>query len=510
VPKLSETHKAFVILAVGALVAIGGGVGAYVWSGKVKEVEEKIAAAQTKYDANEKEIAKIDGLKKEVVAYHTIVRQNSQILPTDAELTTFLRWISNLDKETGVTLKSVPNYVLQSNVKGGVQGITRIPMTMQVSGSTRAFLRFLNELEKYERLVSVVDFRFSPGDEKDAQGGEVEHDVAVKFEIYRYDAKTQGVDLDKIIRQGEFDDLRNNDPTVKKILQEKGRPVRIERYQLLPGRDARRDPFIDPRRRIGPSSANANESDPSKQDEAILEVLGVQLEKAQSYFESFKLADQRSDYLLQAANRRLFEQARAELEENLRRVAAKPLTSRQHQDRYSNEIDRPYRALAEQANRLFSVGPSGPEGGTGPRLTVAIAADTLRRMRDHAQAREWEKCLEQSLNLEQLVKDAKDRIDEGARAPLAELRLLAERAQAQTVLAKKGFKVQGIVKMPHSSAIIVNDKTYFQGKKLDAETIFLRVTDEGAILFTVGGKEADYVPEKPKLIPMDKASLGQE
>jgi Tfp pilus assembly protein PilO len=510
VPKLNETQKAILILSVGAVLAIGGGVGAYSTHGEIQAVEEEITKAGEQYKKNDIEIKKIDALKREVVAYQSIVRQNAQILPTDAELTIFLRFLASLDKDTGVTLRSVPNYTPQTSARGGIAGITRIPMSLQLSGSTRAFLRFLNEMERYDRLVSVTDFRFSPGDEKDAQGGEIEHDVTVKFEIYRYDPKAAGKDLAEILRPSEIEDLRANDPAVKKILAEKSKPARIEKYQLLPGRDGRRDPFVDPRRRVGPGvGPDRGDQDPAKAEEALLEVLGVQLERARNCLDTYKLAKQRGDYLLMAANKRLFEQARGELEENLRRVTAKPFSNRQMQDRYATEIDRPYRALVEEANLEFGPG-EGPGGGKGLQVSLVLVRGALKDMHDLIGARDWDKAHEKLLNVEQLVKDAKDNVEEPARAPLAELRKLGLRAQNQAAFAKKPLKFQGFVRMPGKSAVILDGKTYMQGDRLDADTVFLGVSDDGRVLFTLQGNEVDFVPEKPKLIPMNKAMLGRE
>src|SRR5688572_31129044 len=128
-------------LGVGALVAIGFGVLIYFDLEQKKKYEEETAGFQAQKATNDAKIAKIPGLEKDLVAYKRIVLDNSKILPTEDEIHAFARDVSALEKELGFTMKSVPVYKPEQWPK--VASITKIPLKMQITASSRAFLRFL-------------------------------------------------------------------------------------------------------------------------------------------------------------------------------------------------------------------------------------------------------------------------------------------------------------------------------------------------------------------------------
>ena len=124
--KLSDNQKSLITFGVGGLLAIGFGVLIYFDLGAVKEMETQIEGERANKTANEAEIAKIPGLEKELVAYKRIVTDNAKILPTDDDIHTFLRDLSNLEKDLGFTIRQVPQYKLDAYK--GVGLITRIPL----------------------------------------------------------------------------------------------------------------------------------------------------------------------------------------------------------------------------------------------------------------------------------------------------------------------------------------------------------------------------------------------
>jgi Tfp pilus assembly protein PilO len=509
--KLTETQKSLAIFAGGVVLAIACGVGIYFDLGTIEELDQKILAQQKLRGDNQKEIDKIPSLEKDLVAYKKIVTDNAKILPTEADINAFIRDLSTLEKESGISILTLPTYNPITTKEDS--SITRFPMKMSIKASTRSFLRFLSQLEGRERLVSVTDFRINPGTEDTKTiGQDLEHDVTMNFDLYRYDPtkgrdpKTFPIKTDKELQLLESKD-------VKDIVANKGRPANLERYQLLPGRDNRRDIFVDPRRRTVSSKTGPDGDNIRTQEETVLESLKIKLEHCRIELDSYRNAEQSKDFLRMAATKRSFAKSREELEEDLRKVqsSSPEFKSRDLQDRYLAEVKRPYELLMKEAD--FITPGTGPGG---PKFTETMAEGMRKDLQEKMDKRMFREAAESWNGVDSFARDSgKTGIEEAAKPHIDAMRVMGEHAQFQAMLAEKKIVVQGVIRMERGSAAILNGKTLFPGKNFDKDTVFVRV-DEGPkgegdrLIFKIQGHEVDLVQSRPQLLGADKALLGQD
>ena len=509
--KLTDNQKSMLTLGVGALAAIGFGVLIYFDLEQKKEYEEQTAQFQAQKATNDAKIAKIPGLEKDLVAYKRIVLDNSKILPTEDEIHAFARDVSALEKELGFTMKSVPVYKPEQWPK--VASITKIPLKMQISASSRAFLRFLNILENRDRLVSVTDFKINPSPDEPRPGQELEHEVSLSFDLYRYDPKA-GPQGAFPISDAKFDTLLGS-KEVKDILAAKGKPASLERYQLLPGRDNRRDPFVDPRRRTDTTGAGSAEGKRGE-EETRIEALRLKLERLRLDLESYRNAEKEKDFLRMAASKRNFLQARQELEDEIRTISQQQpeFTSRDLQERYQSEVRQPYVRLMAEAQDLGT--EAGP-GGVTVKVTAEMAAGMRKDLEGLVAQRKFQEASEKWVGIESLVRDAftAKTVEDAARPHIDAMRQVGEHAKFQHILHSKKIDVQGVVRMEKSSAVIINGRTLFPGKAFDKDVRFVRV-DPGAkgeadrIVFSIDGHEVEYMQPKPALLQSERALLQQD
>lgn len=516
--RLTDNQKSLVILGGGLLFAVGFGILSYMHWGDLETVRTEIAAKEAEKKKNEEEIARARGLKNEFVAFGKIVADNAKILPTEEELNQFIRDLGELEKETGITIRVLPSYVSTKDKR--VDAVTRVPMKLQISATSRNFLRFLNMLENRERLVTVTDFRVNPSAEsvRGRAGQDLEHEISLSFDVYKFDPAATKDEKEPLVSDAERMQLLEQ-KEVKDILEKEGKPAFLERYQLLRAKESRRDLFVDPRRRTGTGAPGEKAEDLYNVEVIQLEKLRIFYEKSRLELDGFRVAEQSPDFLRRTAAKRAFLAAKDELEAEIKKVSGKTpeFQSRDLQDRYIVEVKRAYESLIADAADLI-----GPGGGIGPRdfsLTEEMAQGFRKDMQTLMDARKFAEALEKWVNVEALEREAGKRIDEPAKPHMAAIRKMGEHARHQVLFAQRKMDVQGVVRMRKRgeqgpgdtvSAVIINGRILFPGKNMDKDLVFRGVGEEGQLLFTLQGHEVDYLQPKPDLLATQRAILEQD
>lgn len=529
-PKLSDNQKSLIILGGGVLLAIGCGVMAYLdWDQKGVVEADIVAKEKTKSD-NEAKINRAKPLKFEFVAYSKIVADNAKILPTAADLNQFIHDLCALEKENGLTIKSLPNI---AEGKSKVPSITKIPMKLQLAATTRNFLRFMNQMENRERLITVTDFRITPAPAALAKSGQdLEHEVAVSFEVYRYDPAAAGADKDPLVTSAETTQLADQ-PEVKQILEKDGRPAFLEHYDLLRNLQDRRDLFVDPRRRLsGPVDGQDTNRDVEMNQLALLT---LKVQKAQVELKGYRNVEKSPDFLLRSAQKEAFLNAKDDLKEALKKVSSRSpeFQNRDLMDKYIVDVKRPYEALDRDSPDI--VRGRGSEGGP---QGVKLSADIVRGLRDQLKAlvdgRKFPEASEHYQKVDLAIRDAGKSIEESALPVVEEIRKLGERARYQAQFAQRKLDIQGVVRMqkraappaggveapvgvevpeppPETvSAVIVNGRILVPKKALDRDIVFLGVEEDGRLLFSYQGHDVDYVQPKPDILAPSRMVLEQD
>lgn len=529
-PKLTENQKSLVILGGGLLLAVGFGVMTYLHWTKAGEIEAEIVRKKAERDKNDKEILRTKPLKHEFVAYGQIVQNNSKILPTAAVVHEFIRDLGNLEKETGITVKTLPKY---DEGKSVVPNISKIPMKLTLGSSTRNLLRFMNQLENRERLITITDFRIAPTTAEAKPGQENEHDVSMTFEVYRYQPP-QGAAEEPLVTDAERT-LLLDQAEVKKILEQEGKPTLLERYDLMRTREDRRDLFTDPRRRLTGTGVDVTQDDIYTKESTQYAFLELKYRKAKVEYDAFRNVESSPDFLLRAAQKKAFLQAMESLEGEIKKVSARSpeFQSRDIQDKYVLNVKRPYEKLKNDAQDILS--NEVTVGDKGPKITEEIARGLRQELQALVDARKFPEASERWQNIDLAFRDAGKRVEEGAKAHHEAMKALGERARYQKLFAEKKMDILGVVRMqkPPSpdadpneppaapemvSAIIVStpgtkdvgSRILTPGKTLDRDVQFRGVEEGGRLLFSFQGHEVDYVPPPPDLLTLKRDILTSE
>ncbi len=507
-PKLTETQKTILMLAAGGLLAAGAGVWIYLDYGTMAELDTKITAKKDEFEKNKQEIAAKGKLEEQVWAYRQIVEENTKILPQAAEVHEFNRVLARLEKDSNVTLEALP----PPTVALGTTAIAPIPMHLKLKASTRAFLRFLHGLESHPRLVRVSNFSITSANKAPVAGQEAVHEVSLDFETYQYNPASGLVKV--AIPAASVKEMQGGDPgragRVKDTVAKAGRPA-IEQYKLLTGKEGRRDMFLDPRRAAGPvTPVDGQQPDIGTREADELSLLVTELDSVQNCFDIVKAADAAKEYLRRATAIRNLDRARQEYTSEVRKVTARTpaFTNRDIEQRFQDEVQNRYDRLTVEIERYL--GPANPDMGI-TQVRLADARQFVKEIEDLAAARQWDAATEKFVQLDTYLKDPRTKVMADAEQEVAKLRDVGERVMLQSAFMKKDLRLQGVVRLERGSAIILNGKTLKAGKgALDEETTFLRVAEDGRLIFSYKGREVDYVPPKEKDQKISAKDLNED
>jgi len=522
-PKLTDNQKSLLILGGGVLCGVGFGVMTYLHWTESGEIREEIAKQQALWEKNDKEIKRNKGLKYDFVAYAQIVQNNSKILPTAAYLNEFVRDLGNLEKETGITVKTLPKY---DEGKSVVPNILKTPMKLTLGASTRNLLRFLNQLENKERLITITDFRIAPSTAEPKPGQENEHDVSVSFEVYRYNPPAAGATEEALVTEAERT-LLLDQKEVKDILEREGRPTLLERYDLMRTREDRRDLFLDPRRRLTGTGEGVTQDDVYTKESTQYAFLELKYRRAKVEAEAYRNVENTTDFLLRAAQKKAFLAAMEALETEIKKVSARTpeFQSRDIQDKYLLTVKRPYEKLKQEMQDL--AGEGGPQK-EGIKISEEIARGLRQELQALVDARKFPEAVERWQNIDLAFRDAGKRVEEGAKTHLEAMRKLGEHSRFQKLFAEKKLQITGVARMQKPpeeggegtpemvSAIIVGgagakeSRILGPGKAFDRDVVFRGVEEGGRLLFSYQGHEVDYIPPPPDLLTMQRDVLKSD
>ena len=167
--KLTEKQK---LLAIGGgalgicLLAAGG-----VWwaQGLIEEVEASIAKKRKDIAAAEQKIAKIPGTEKEVIILRENLDSYVKILPEEADLNTFVKKLNQFEQSSGIqTVMFQPGRPSRQNGKVK-ERFSRIEYVYEMEATLWQYLKFINQIENYERFVAITDFSIQQSKKRDVE-----------------------------------------------------------------------------------------------------------------------------------------------------------------------------------------------------------------------------------------------------------------------------------------------------------------------------------------------------
>lgn len=238
-----EMKKQGILLALGYLATLGGAGGfGYFTYEKYKESRDEEASVKKQIEMAEIKIQRIPGLETDVICLRENVGELVKILPDSKEVNEFVNKLNDFSIDSGVALSSLKPEKDTSKKK---DVFDKVIYKLEMTANLDRFLQFLSACEGWERFVRVTSLEIDGGDwDEEMARDEVVHDISVALETYAYRGHDDPSKLSTTIHNYD----RRRDSLWDEIISRRSE-IRVERYTYVPN-ELRRDPFIDPRRRV--------------------------------------------------------------------------------------------------------------------------------------------------------------------------------------------------------------------------------------------------------------------
>lgn len=406
----------------------------------IQEIEKQIATARA-------EAEKIPQREQDVIVYREIVARDAAILPSEDEVNQLTRTIGDFERMAGVTLTRVSE--LDTSVAKG-QAIAHIPIKLQFSGTFEETLKFVNLFENLDRIVNVSAFNISGGRSKDKDAdGIPRHEIALDLMTYMY---TSSAGLAKPVEISNYEG-RKNDPVIQKLIRQK-KAAFVEKYQLQ-SRVNRRDPLVDPRRRVDELPEGLDPEDADAQKRLVNKLkFDVELLKEDVRQERFYARNKK--YVPLAEIKKVIDEKFGQLELDIRQ--AEPRVSiPELQEVLHDDVVAPFSEL--KAERDMTDRPQ--------LVPAASVREFLDRMNQALDAFDYAGAVQQHKTFEAFVADLD--IAEDAAPLVAEMQALRREAEVSLEFERLKLVYSGTILQPNSSVVIVNGKALRVGGYVDAE-----------------------------------------
>lgn len=236
--------KKNVLLLIGGYVGTIAGAGAagYLMYDKYKEARDQEADLKKQVELAEIKIKRVPSLETDVICLRENVDELVKILPDTKEVNEFVNKLNDFSTESGVQISSLKPDKDRSKEK---EVFDKVIYRVSMEGNLDHFLNFLSLCEGWERFVRVTSIEVKAGDwNEDMAREEVVHEISVDLETYAYrghdDPNSLTTNIPNYERRRE---------TLRDEIVSRRAEIRVERYTLVPN-PIRRDPFVDPRRRL--------------------------------------------------------------------------------------------------------------------------------------------------------------------------------------------------------------------------------------------------------------------
>jgi hypothetical protein len=270
--KLSEKKR--LLLTIATSVALTGGLVALILGdrGEIESLESEIEGLDTRIQAASVEIEKTTGREDKLVVFRAVEAKELSILPSQQRIDEFYQGISRIFVSANLKFRELPeSQPVESDLAKGIW-VTR--SVVEGQGDAAAILKFLNLLERDDRLVSIRGLKIEAADRRDkrdaAEDAPVLHEVVVHLESYYY-SPAGGVQAAVTI-PGE--EQRLDLPAVKEAIAA-FEPERPATYDLKSSA-SRRDPLVDPRKRRQKVDEEALAAEIARQEVIVVEVESLQ------------------------------------------------------------------------------------------------------------------------------------------------------------------------------------------------------------------------------------------
>lgn len=238
-----QMNKNALLLVLGYLGTVGGAVGGGYYAYEAyKEARNEEAEVKKLIEMADIKIKRVSNLEVDVICLRENVSELVRILPNSREVNEFVNKLNDFAAESHLRIDSLHDEKDRGKQKDVFDKVT---YKLQVMGNVEQFLAFLSLCEGWERFVRVTSISVKAGEwDEDRQREDIVHEISVELQTYSY----RGHD-DAIAKATVIHNYDNRRDSLKDEIISRRADIRVERYNLVPN-PLRRDPFVDPRRRL--------------------------------------------------------------------------------------------------------------------------------------------------------------------------------------------------------------------------------------------------------------------
>jgi hypothetical protein len=346
-----------------------------------------------------------------------------------------------------------------------------VAQLLSLRGSVDQFLRFINLVENYDRIINVVEYSIGAGEV--APDGKARHGIRLALTTFTYSKKIANtiVSIPQYEKKAEHPEVKKWLSRIK--IQEK------ESYQLRTVLN-RRDPFVNVRRKVEVAPGETPED--RQNQEALIENLVEMIETLNQGLEIedhlrkikdlFRLAQQQKD------NKEQFEQL-SRLIEQVQRDNL--ITIPALLERFRTEVLVPFQEIKA---RRSAIDP------TEPKLASSQVEEWRAKVASAFDERDWRK-VEDLVRAFLDVSKNGDWVEEDARDGVVTIADMLRRARVIQKFEKRAIKITAILFSPNAvSLAVINGKMIGEGDALDGDgRVVVAEIGENHVIFETEGVE---------------------
>lgn len=465
-------EKQLLLLTIGITVLLLGGLGWLIWSDMqaVQEEEDKIAGLHQQIASAEKEIAKIPEREAQVIADREIADREVTFLPSEDDIESFWEVLERFAVESGVLINEISPSKMARGAKGPIQ---TVPQTMTVRGTVDEFLRFINLIENYDRIINVTEFTIGSAKKSDPDG-KFRHGIKLALSTFTYSKRIANT----IVSIPQYEKKRQL-PEVKRWLSR----IKIQEKESYTLRTSlgRRDPFVNVRREVEDSEGPEAGAD-RERAAALLENLTEQLQVLNTGLEEERTLRERGDIFRLA---QAIKDNRERLADLVRRIEQlrqdKVFRDPRLAERFRQEVLEPFKTLRERI---------AAEDVERPPMSYDEVKARYEAIAKHFDERKWEEVTKGVRNFMDITHDGQHVVEQ-ARPIVENITDMLRRSGVIREFEKRQIEITTIIYSPNGlSLAIINGKSKSEGDALDNDgRVVIAEVGEDYVIFETEGVE---------------------
>lgn len=396
-------------------------------------------------------IGRIEELEKDVICLRENLTYAVAILPTSKEVNDFVTKLNDFADEAHLNINGLGRPADRSKNKEGFEKVT---YKVEMTANFDQFLSFLNLTEGWERLVRVSKVSIKSGKwDKDQSRDDVRADISLELQAFSYPGNDDPSKLAKI---------QNYEKRMQQLQDEillQRQEIQVETFAYVPN-PLRRDPLIDPRRRLSDEKEGGW---PFADQKAAVDVL-IELTSALTELTE-SLKGDGVNFIRRLEIETTIDKKLADLELNLDKAMADDAVT-----------DSALRRRIEREVRPVLLGLKQRDPNVSARATV----DDLRRFEKEMTALLAEGKFDDVLKKHETIKgrvDGRTLSQEGA-AILQAITATALEAEVALDFSKKVIVIKGAIVAESGSVAVINGHVLQEGDSLEDGLIVHRIATD--------------------------------